>query len=91
MLFLGMSFGARREISVQCHLKHLPLNKANRNLAEQLQLGTVKLDVVQNTAADHSICYRELHSVVGHTPRFASGSPTGMVAANSTSNVARIV
>ena len=90
MLVLGMSFGARREISVQCYLNHLPLNKAKRILAEQLQLGTVKLDVVQNTAADHSICYRELHSDVGHTPWFASGSPTGMVAANSTSNVTRI-
>ena len=37
MLFLGMSFGARREISVQYTQSHLPLNKANPTLPEQLQ------------------------------------------------------
>jgi hypothetical protein len=37
MLFLGMSFGFRREISVQYTQSHLPLNKANLNLPQQLQ------------------------------------------------------
>jgi hypothetical protein len=90
MLSLGMSFGAHKEISVHGSQKHLPLQKAIPTLPEQLQLGTVKLNVVQNTAADHSLCYVELHSVVGHTPRFASGSSISMVAASSTSNVTRI-
>ena len=89
MLFLGMSFGSRREISVQGSQSHLPLKKAIPTLPEQCSIGTVKLDVVQNTAADHSLCCRELHSVVGLTPRFASGSSTGVVVVNSTSNVAR--
>jgi hypothetical protein len=91
MLFLGMSFGARREISVQYTQSHLTQTRPTQPYQNSCRIGTVKLDVVQNTAADHSICYRELHSVVGHTPRFASGSPTGMVASNPTSNVTRMV
>jgi hypothetical protein len=38
MLFLGMCFGDRREISVQYTQSHLPLNKANPTLPEQLQV-----------------------------------------------------
>ena len=37
MLFLGMSFGARREETVQDSQSHLPLYKSNLTLPEQLQ------------------------------------------------------
>jgi hypothetical protein len=58
-----MSFGARGEISVQDSHSHLPLNKAMKTVAEQLQHEDCQISVVQNTAKDNSICCRKLRSI----------------------------
>ncbi len=92
MLFFGMSFESRGEISVQGFQSHPSLNKTNPILPEQLQHGDCQagcsLEYLCGLLPNASGNSAQLS--VTHLGLLQDAS-TGMLATNSTSNVARIV